>query len=94
MILVNRHFRPQLLEWLSLLLPAAIYYGLQFLVAQRQGFNMVNAVVPLTLWMAFVVIVAGIVGKPRLLVFGALIGCPIAVVLWQAIPKEGPGRMF
>jgi hypothetical protein len=93
-VLVARSFRPRPAQWLSLLAPAAVYYTLDYLIAERQGFNVPYAVAPLTLLMAIAVLVSAVLGKPRLLVAGSCVGVVAAIGLWISIPHQGLDRLF
>lgn len=90
--LLNRAFRPRPGEWVCLLAPPGTYYYLEYLVASRQGWNMPHAVLALSGFGAFVVIVACALSKPRVLLVGSAAGTLLAVLLWRLIPHASWNR--
>ena len=93
-LLSTRKFRPRLTQWLPLLVPAATYYALEILVAERQNWNMPYAVLGLSLFVAIVVIIAGVAGRPAWLRWGAAAGILVAVALWRLVPIQNWDRLF
>ena len=75
-------FRPSLLQWLALLLPAIVYYGLTFLVRDRQGFNVALVAPLLIAGVSLLVIIARIAQRPVLLSWAGVLGAIAAILLW------------
>ena len=93
-VLSGRSFRPSVKQCAALLLPAAGYYFLQYVVGDRQGFNILDSVATLSGAMALVVVAARVAGRPQWIVRGSAGGVALAVVLWLLIPAQGLGRLF
>lgn len=83
---VNPAFRPKLLQWLSLLAPAATYYFCQIFLGSRQDWSTPNAMSALTLFGVIVVVVACAAQRPAWLVVGSGLGVPLALGLWLYTP--------
>jgi hypothetical protein len=91
----TRHgFRPQARDWVPLLAPAATYYYLAYLVADRQGWNVPYAVLTLSGIVAIGVVVACVARRPRALSIAAAVGVGAAIALWRLVPHQGITRLF
>ncbi len=94
-MLSRRSFRPRAGEWLPLLVvPAATYYFLAYLVSDRQGWNVPYGVLALTAAGTLVVIGACIARRRAWLRAGALIAVAVAFAVWRLVPYQGMTRLF
>ena len=92
--LAQRRFRPRPRDWIPLAFPAATYYGLAYLVWERQGWNLPDAVLALAGVGSAVVVVACLALRPRWLLIGAVLGVGVAVGLWWLVPHAALNRLF
>ena len=93
-VLARRSFRPRPAQWLPLLvLPAATYYLLSYLISGRQGWNTPYAVLALTAAGALVV-AACLARRPSWLRAGTALGVAVAFALWRVMPYQGMTRLF
>ena len=80
--------RPSLLQCLALLLPAVVYYGLTFLIRDRQGLNVALSAPLLSAGVALLVIVARVARRPGLFSWVGGLGAVGAVLLWWLFPTS------
>lgn len=93
--LARRGFRPRPGQWLPLLVvPAATYYVLAYLISGRQGWNTPYAVLALTAAAALVVVAACLALRPSWLRAGTALGIAVAFAVWRVIPYQGMTRLF
>jgi hypothetical protein len=93
--LATRRFRPRPRDWFPFAtVPALAYYVLDYLVTQRQGWNIPYAVGALAGFGALTVIVAGVARRPVRLRAGTLIGVAVAFTVWRVVPYQGLTRLF
>jgi uncharacterized BrkB/YihY/UPF0761 family membrane protein len=93
-LLSSRAFRPRPAQGLPLLVPGALYYFLECLVARRQDWNMPYAVLALSLFVALTVIMSRGIGRPGWLKVGAALGAIVAFALWRLVPIQKWDRLF
>lgn len=94
LVLTNRAFRPRVTEWLSLAVPAVVYYALTYMVEERQGFNVAQPMLWLTANAVLFLIVARWRMNTRLLYISALTGTALALASWWLVPNSTWSRLF
>ncbi len=91
----RRNFRPRPGQWLPfLVLPAATYYFLAYLVSGRQGWNVPYAVLVLSAAGALIAVAACIARRPAWLRAGTLVAVAVAFTVWRLVPYQGMTRLF
>jgi hypothetical protein len=93
--LASRRFRPGPRDWFPFaVVPALTYYILDYLVSQRQGWNLPYAGAALAAFGVLVVIIACLAHRPTWLRAGTILGIAAAFVVWRLVPYQGLTRLF
>jgi hypothetical protein len=93
--LATRRFRPRPRDWfLFATVPALTYYILDYLVSQRQGWNVPYAVGALGGFGLLAVVASCLARRPTWLCAGTLIGVAVSFTIWRVVPYQGLTRLF
>jgi hypothetical protein len=93
--IATRRFRPRPRDWFPLATaPALTYYVLDYLVVQRQGWNVPYAVGALAAFGLLAVVASCLARRPAWLRAGTLAGVAVAFIVWRAVPYQGLTRLF
>jgi hypothetical protein len=93
--LASRRFRPRPRDWFLFgTVPALTYYVLDYLMVQRQGWNIPYAVGALAAFGLVAVVASCLARRPAWLRAGTLIGIAVAFTVWRVVPYQGLTRLF